>query len=75
MVKDANVLALVLKMFVLGEPDGGGKVGEGRGNEFMVGKICAELSDWNDCDLGPMGIVRFLRADWLLLSDVILLAS
>jgi hypothetical protein len=38
-VRDASVLALVLKRLVFGEPDGGGKVGEGRGNEFIEGKI------------------------------------
>jgi hypothetical protein len=62
-VKDASVLARVLKMLVLGEPDGGGNEGEGSGREFMAGERGAELSDWNDCDLGPMGIVRFFKAD------------
>lgn len=59
-------------MPALGELEGGGEAGEGSGNELGAGETGAELSDWNDCDLPPMGIVRFLRADSLLfLSEAI----
>src|SRR5262249_4393590 len=76
-VKDASVFARVLKILVFGELDGGGGDGEERGSEFTMGEIGAELSDWKDCDLGPMGIVKFF-SDFsllLLLSDGVLLVS
>lgn len=44
-VREARVLARVLKMLVLGELEGGGIEGDGRGSEFGRGDIGAELSD------------------------------
>ncbi len=44
-VRDANVLARVLKMLVFDDADGANEDGEGRGREFMEGEIGAELSD------------------------------
>lgn len=60
MVSEANVLARVLKMLPLGELDAGG---DGSGKEFIAGDNGADLSDWKDCDLPPIGIVRFFNAD------------
>ena len=59
-------------MVVLGDPDNGG---EGRGREFKGGDNGPELSDWNDCDLPPIGTVRLFRAESLLQSLVIFFAS
>lgn len=43
MVREANVLARVLKMLVLGELDGGGGDGPGSGRELGMGEMGAEL--------------------------------
>ena len=75
MVKDASVFARVLKMSALVEPDACWEAGEGRGKELGAGDNGAELSDWNDCDLPPMGIVRFFNEDSLVRSEVMFLAS
>jgi hypothetical protein len=61
-------------VLVPGEEDAGGEFGDGSGNEFGgKGDSCAELSDWNDCDLPPIGIVRLFSADSRFLSRLLIL--
>jgi len=68
-VRVAKVLALVRAN---GDEEVGGELGKAMGNE-SPGDNGPEVSDWNDCVLGPRGTVRFFTSLLLpFLGDVLL---